>query len=243
MISFLRKIRKQLLSENRLTKYLLYALGEIVLVVLGILIALRINTYNKELQNCALEKASLENLIDDLKVQKEIIQAQLDYETEKLMVLDSCRSYFESKIPNTDLYRLLTRLTSRKTFVNQTVTYDNLVATGNIMLIRDADLMDQIARYYNGLEYTKSVVNNNNLFLVDSQFGAFVANNRLGFRMLDNGVLDESYELSPESKFTLKSQLHERTMASGSIKDISLRQLKVTAELITLLENKIAVLE
>jgi len=54
MISLLRKVRKQLLSENSFSKpasrtgrYLLYAIGEIILVVVGILIALQINTWNQ----------------------------------------------------------------------------------------------------------------------------------------------------------------------------------------------------
>ncbi len=48
MITFLRKIRRSLLRENKVSKYLLYALGEIVLVVIGILIALQINNWNEE---------------------------------------------------------------------------------------------------------------------------------------------------------------------------------------------------
>jgi hypothetical protein len=48
MIKLFRKIRQQLLSENKFTKHLLYALGEIVLVVIGILIALQINNANEE---------------------------------------------------------------------------------------------------------------------------------------------------------------------------------------------------
>jgi hypothetical protein len=47
MIKFFRKIRRQLLTENRFAKYLLYAIGEIVLVVIGILIALQINNANE----------------------------------------------------------------------------------------------------------------------------------------------------------------------------------------------------
>ena len=47
MIKFFRHIRKRLLSENRFNKYLLYAIGEIVLVVIGILIALQINNWNE----------------------------------------------------------------------------------------------------------------------------------------------------------------------------------------------------
>ncbi|APX99918.1 DUF6090 family protein [Lacinutrix venerupis] len=47
MIKFFRKIRQNLLSENKFSKYLIYAIGEIVLVVIGILIALQINNWNE----------------------------------------------------------------------------------------------------------------------------------------------------------------------------------------------------
>lgn len=48
MIKFFREFRQQMITEKRFTKYLLYALGEIVLVVIGILIALQINNANEE---------------------------------------------------------------------------------------------------------------------------------------------------------------------------------------------------
>ena len=51
MIKFFRHIRRRLLSENRFTKYLIYAVGEIILVVIGILIALQINNRNQERQD------------------------------------------------------------------------------------------------------------------------------------------------------------------------------------------------
>ena len=47
MIKFFRKIRRGLLSENKFSKYLIYAVGEIILVVIGILIALQINNWNE----------------------------------------------------------------------------------------------------------------------------------------------------------------------------------------------------
>lgn len=53
MLRFFRKIRRNLLSDNTLGKYILYAVGEIVLVVLGILIALQINTWNEHRNNDA----------------------------------------------------------------------------------------------------------------------------------------------------------------------------------------------
>ncbi|MET6991789.1 hypothetical protein ABXZ36_14155 [Sediminicola arcticus] len=48
MIKLFRRIRQNLLTENKFNKYLLYAIGEIVLVVIGILIALQINNLNEE---------------------------------------------------------------------------------------------------------------------------------------------------------------------------------------------------
>ena len=55
MIKFFRHIRKSLLMENKTGKYLKYAIGEIILVVIGILIALSINNWNEERKNRILE--------------------------------------------------------------------------------------------------------------------------------------------------------------------------------------------
>ena len=54
MIKFFRKIRQQLLTENKFSKYMLYAIGEIVLVIIGILIALAINENAKDKNNVEL---------------------------------------------------------------------------------------------------------------------------------------------------------------------------------------------
>ena len=71
MIKFFRKIRQKLLSENKFSKYLFYAIGEIVLVVIGILIALQINNLNEQNKSKKKEKKILSeirsNLIEDLK--------------------------------------------------------------------------------------------------------------------------------------------------------------------------------
>ena len=66
MIKFFRKIRQKLLSENKFSKYLLYAIGEIVLVVIGILIALWINNKNIQNQNKEKERLGLTEIRDNL---------------------------------------------------------------------------------------------------------------------------------------------------------------------------------
>ena len=66
MIPFFRKIRKKMADDNRPLKYARYAIGEIVLVVVGILIALQINTWNEDRKNRIYEKEYLIRLIEDL---------------------------------------------------------------------------------------------------------------------------------------------------------------------------------
>ncbi|KPQ08630.1 MAG: hypothetical protein HLUCCX10_17225, partial [Algoriphagus marincola HL-49] len=67
MIKFFRKIRQQLLTENKFSKYLLYAIGEIILVVIGILIALQINNWNEERKELKRSKDFLTEFKKDLK--------------------------------------------------------------------------------------------------------------------------------------------------------------------------------
>jgi len=62
MINFLRKTRQQLLSQNKVSKYILYAIGEIVLVVIGILIALQINNWNEFKKDRVVENKLLIDL-------------------------------------------------------------------------------------------------------------------------------------------------------------------------------------
>ena len=66
MIKFLRKIRQNMIRENKVSKYLLYAVGEIVLVVIGILIALQINNWNEKRKDIDLEQKFLTNLVENL---------------------------------------------------------------------------------------------------------------------------------------------------------------------------------
>ncbi|WP_298536124.1 hypothetical protein [uncultured Algibacter sp.] len=62
MINFFRRIRQRLLSEKKFSKYLLYALGEILLVMVGILLALEVNQWNEEKNDQRIENTALLNL-------------------------------------------------------------------------------------------------------------------------------------------------------------------------------------
>ena len=78
MLKFFRRIRQQLLSENKFSKYLLYAVGEIVLVVIGILIALSINNWNEDRKRKKEEKDLYVQIIKDLDEDHELLQYHLE---------------------------------------------------------------------------------------------------------------------------------------------------------------------
>ncbi|MEO9887119.1 MAG: DUF6090 family protein [Balneola sp.] len=68
MLKFFRKIRQKLLSENKFSKYLIYAIGEIILVVIGILIALQINNWNEQRNTREKELVYLNGIRNDLEM-------------------------------------------------------------------------------------------------------------------------------------------------------------------------------
>lgn len=66
MIKFFREIRHKMLTENKLGKYLIYAVGEIVLVMIGILLALQVNNWNETNKEYRMEEQLVRLLISDL---------------------------------------------------------------------------------------------------------------------------------------------------------------------------------
>ncbi len=110
MIKFFRRIRQRLLTENKFSKYLLYAIGEIALVVIGILIALSINNWNQERQNRKLEKRYLSGFIQDLKqdsidlsrvISKASVNIKLSHNVITELEDSIAKNYFEKQLFNT----------------------------------------------------------------------------------------------------------------------------------------------
>jgi len=88
MIKFFRKIRQQLLTENKFSKYLLYAIGEIVLVVIGILIALSINNWNESRKQANNLNYIYTSIITDLKRDNQEVDAIIKEFLEKKITID-----------------------------------------------------------------------------------------------------------------------------------------------------------
>ncbi len=88
MIKFFRKIRYQLLGEGKTGKYLKYAIGEVVLVVIGILIALSINNWNEYRKDRVKETEILQNLSNSLKSNYDHLARKIFYNSGTIKSID-----------------------------------------------------------------------------------------------------------------------------------------------------------
>ena len=153
MIKFFRKIRQNLLSEGKFGKYLTYAIGEIVLVVIGILIALSLNNWNENRKNKLTESEYYCKLLADFELDRQNI-AELYKESEH-KIETSKRLLLELNNKNKDKSFLLNNyLQALRTneFVPSKVAMTDLVSSGRLNLLTNDSLKNNLVRYYGELD-------------------------------------------------------------------------------------------
>jgi hypothetical protein len=139
MIKFFRRIRQRLLNENKLSKYLVYAVGEILLVVIGILIALQINNVNESRKERAVEVNYLKNLRADLLLD---LKNNKDFSMYRFERAKSCTQLLNARLPETiedvqsytDNYE---NVFIWQSFVPNNNTFKELLGSGNLSLIKN----------------------------------------------------------------------------------------------------------
>ncbi len=138
MIKLIRNIRRSLIVENKTSKYFKYAIGEIVLVVIGILIALQINNWNENQKKLKLRETYVESLIADYTKDVIEIKNRIKVNEESIKRLDSLRLFVHKDGATPDDFRRLFDDYSRGTngikIKYSTNTYDVIMNTGNIDL-------------------------------------------------------------------------------------------------------------
>ena len=107
MIKFFRKIRQNLLSEGKTGKYLKYAIGEIVLVVVGILIALQINNWNEKRKIKQKETIVLKELLTSINSDLTAYKIHSEPSLERKAYTDYLESFSSTKITRKSMYRRL----------------------------------------------------------------------------------------------------------------------------------------
>lgn len=150
MIKFFRKIRQSLLIENKFGKYLMYAIGEIVLVVFGILIALQINSWKEESNNRKIEQSILNNLKEDFNKNQQEIEVLIFANQKYYRNLDKFIEILKTAPKDTEIKvndSLSIAAIAAPTYIPTTSTIDVIISTGNIDLIKNEKLKTLISRF------------------------------------------------------------------------------------------------
>jgi hypothetical protein len=133
-----RNIRKQLAAENKAAKYLRYAVGEILLIVIGILIALQLNNWNEERKERLIEIQYLKNLKHDLQSDSTDLVHYINIRTGQVNAVQELIKYAKSRDVS-DVYKLdslYTEIALWWEFVPNNNTFEELRSSGNLQLIR-----------------------------------------------------------------------------------------------------------
>ncbi|MBT8265789.1 MAG: hypothetical protein KJP20_04530 [Bacteroidia bacterium] len=157
------------MEKNKTGKYLKYAIGEIILVVIGILIALSINNWNENRKKIAQEQSILERLQADIRSDLNVISSQMVTIKENTKQLKFCVDVIlgNSESHLLDFRKNLSPILSLTFFDQNKTTFNNIVSSGQIEVIQNKILADSITKYYNFnykgwdtamLDYTRNIM-------------------------------------------------------------------------------------
>lgn len=152
MIKFFRKIRQNLLAEGKTTKYLKYALGEIILVVIGILIALGINNWNESRKSQQAEKIVLNNIYENLSIDAK----QFEYYKSQYLQIDQLHvELYKYGIKNEDSDSI-----SEAALIRRTLYFKQLIGSDfkeNIYKINNTKIKEALLTYTSSLNDLENV--------------------------------------------------------------------------------------
>jgi len=164
MIKFFRKIRQNLLSEGKTTKYFKYAIGEIVLVVIGILIALQINNWNEEKKYQKQLKIKMNSLLGDIGEDALQLKSLIKNLEQQNRAADHIIPIMESERKSIkDSLKFILDFNSFTTtpiISQQNDTWDFLSANGKLSELEDQELVNLLKDYYDYFEVLTINFNN-----------------------------------------------------------------------------------
>lgn len=154
MALFFKNIRRQLAAQNRATAYIRYAVGEILLVVIGILIALQVNNWNRAYKNSRQELFYLQKLEENIVQDSILYQKKINAITEAESALKTIAQEMENRALKSFSIDISGPLMYTYGVTLENTTWENLKATGKIDLIRNKNLVDALYSYYNTFNNT-----------------------------------------------------------------------------------------
>jgi len=152
MIKFFRKIRQNLIMENKAGKYFKYAIGEIILVMIGILLALQVNDWNTKRLLKSKEQVYLKQIKISLNNDLEFIKETKEFNALKASNIDSTFTVLEQTskpekyVPAIINYMYV--MAEFAVFEPNSIAFENMIAAENIDLITNIELRKNLSLYY-----------------------------------------------------------------------------------------------
>lgn len=150
MINFFRKIRKRLANQNQFVKYSRYAIGEIVLVMVGILLALQVNNWNLSRLEAKEAKNYISRLSEDLKNDTYYLKNEIEYskrDSDSLFLF--LKQMHEKQESHFELINLLGLADWNPRNIHiQDNTFLEMNSSGKFDLIKSNELKTAILDYY-----------------------------------------------------------------------------------------------
>ena len=142
MLFFLRQIRRKLLMKNKVTTYFLYAIGEITLVVVGILIALQLDNWNESNNNQKKELSYLNSYIYDLNANIRELDRVIDKSGYMHGIADTLIQRFDrgERIAQPELDSLVLELVAYSLYLSKEGTTENLLGAGSLEIIQNLEI-------------------------------------------------------------------------------------------------------
>jgi hypothetical protein len=151
--------------------------AELVLVVAGILIALAIDGWVGDRKDSEVELTYLELLARDIDELRAQADEQLQFEQDKVAASTTALRLMNNPDPaahREELGRLLAFLTGRRTVSLSSATYEQMLSSGHLQLIRNTTLRDSIVRHFARLERLELIIGKNNQDLIDDVYIPFM---------------------------------------------------------------------
>lgn len=195
MIKIFRHIRRNLIETGKTGKYIKYALGEIILVVIGILIALQINNWNETNKNEREQIVFLNNLKNDLKNDLMQLDQILKFQKEKLITVNELKDQLLSNKDFEKIEQLYAKISTsgNDTYFPNTGSYATSVSSGKIASLNPSSLRIAITnlyeRYYFRLIYNGEIYDKRDDEVALSQ-GKFF--NKLTLKLNSKDVIEDS---------------------------------------------------
>ena len=139
-------IRQQLIQEKNVKNYLLYAIGEILLVMIGITLAFQADNWNEDRVKKNAEIKTYENIRNQILGDKELIQNQIDYNNNYMDQFEYARKIImaNDRTQMDTLGVIVGNLTNYSDFDREGNIYETLVNSGEIQLLRNQRIVDRI---------------------------------------------------------------------------------------------------